>query len=372
VKKENKKIIIAASGTGGHIYPGLSLAEEFKNNGYDAVFFVNSNPASIEIMAKSGFKYVKFNMSGMPRKFSFSFVKFLLQLFSASIKSFFEIIKINPSAVIGTGGYVSVPAIISAKILFKKTYVHEQNSIPGAANKFLSKMADIAFLSFESSKEYFKNSNAVVCGYPVRKDILNASKKDAVSFFGLKDNVFTVLVFGGSLGAAKLNEIAFNALSPLAKNGDIQVLHISGIKDYPQISKTAGRADNYKVFPYLHNIAAAYAVADIVVCRSGAGAVFEIKALGKPAVLVPYPFATDNHQFYNAKAFEKSGFIEVIEEKDLTDDVLLEFILKIKNSISKKAFDVFSPDAIYGEAAAREYQTPQLSAQEIIVQYIKG
>ncbi|AKL97680.1 undecaprenyldiphospho-muramoylpentapeptide beta-N-acetylglucosaminyltransferase [Endomicrobium proavitum] len=330
----SKKIIIAASGTGGHIYPGISLAREFERNGYDVTFFIGNNETSVKILTDSGLKYIAFNMSGMPRKFSFAFIKFLFKLAKAFLKSFCEIKKINPDIVIGTGGYISVPAIAAAGILGRKTYIHEQNAIPGAANKLLAKIADKVFVSFKDSVKYFKNKNVIVSGYPVRRDIVNVSKDEALKNLNAQKDIYTVLVFGGSLGAVKLNETAFDALDKFSLKEKIQVFHITGSKNFALISEKAKNKKNYFVFEYMHNIADAYAVSDIVICRSGAGAVFELKALNKPAVLVPYPFATDNHQFFNAKEIEKPRFAEVIEEKNLNAQSLLSAIEQIKSSKS--------------------------------------
>ncbi len=325
----NKNIIIAASGTGGHIYPGISIANEFKGQGYNPVFFLSDNAASMEIIKNSGFDYVVFNVSGMPRKFSLSFLLFFFKISIAVFKAAKHILKLSPAAVIGTGGYVSVPAVVAAGILGKKTFIHEQNMLPGAANKFLGKITDKTFISFKESSKYFKSKNTFISGYPVRKDIFGVSKKEGCKKLGLAENLFTVLVFGGSLGAAKLNEVTVAAAGRLSAE-NLQVIHITGQKNYAKVKDAVKNKSNYKLFDYMHDIKYAYAASDIAVCRSGAGAVFELQALNKPAVLVPYPYATDNHQYLNAKAVEKPGFIEIIEEKDLTPEILANKILEIK------------------------------------------
>ncbi|MDR3307188.1 MAG: undecaprenyldiphospho-muramoylpentapeptide beta-N-acetylglucosaminyltransferase [Endomicrobium sp.] len=337
--KANKKknIIIAASGTGGHIYPGIALAKEFQSKGYNSIFFINNNSASLEILNNSGFQYVAFNMVGMPTKFSFSFVVFLARLKISFFKALKHIFYINPFAVIGTGGYLAVPALFAAKILGKKTFIHEQNTIPGKANMLINKIADKTFVSFSFSEKYFKNKNLVISGCPVRKDIFAVSKNDALKWLSLNANIFTVLVFGGSLGAAKLNEIARKALLRFASSNEMQAIHITGAKDFTRIQKIVGVRADYKIFAYMHNIAYAYAACDMAISRSGAGTVFELKTLGKPAVLIPYPHATDNHQYWNAKEIEEKGRVTVIEEKDFTERNLLEAVEFLKINAKKVA-----------------------------------
>jgi UDP-N-acetylglucosamine--N-acetylmuramyl-(pentapeptide) pyrophosphoryl-undecaprenol N-acetylglucosamine transferase len=330
---KQKNIIIAASGTGGHIYPGIALAKEFKDKGYNPIFFVNNNPTSIEILKLSGFEYITFNMSGMPRKISFNLISFFIQIKFSFLKAFKQIMILKPVAVIGTGGYIAVPVIFAAKILQKKTFIHEQNTVPGKANILLNKVTDKTFVSFEYSEKYFKKKNIIVSGYPVREEILNNPKEKTLKEFSLEDDIFTILVFGGSLGAVKLNKIACDMLLDLSIENKIQILHITGSKNYTEIQEQVKGRQNYKVFEYMHDIASAYAVSDIVICRSGAGTVFEIKALNKPAILVPYPYATDNHQYWNAKAIEEDKKVIIIEEKNLTKESLSKAVYILKDSI---------------------------------------
>jgi UDP-N-acetylglucosamine--N-acetylmuramyl-(pentapeptide) pyrophosphoryl-undecaprenol N-acetylglucosamine transferase len=336
MKKDKKKnIIIAASGTGGHIYPGIALAREFQSKGCNPIFFINNNSAPLEILNNSGFQYVAFNMIGMPRKFSFSFVVFLAKLKISFFKALKQILYTNPVAVIGTGSYLAVPVLFAAKTLGKKTFIHEQNVIPGKANILLNKIADETFVSFSFSTKYFKSKNLVVSGYPIRKDILSVSKNEALKIFSLNDNIFTVLVFGGSLGAIKLNEVTCKALLRFVSSNEMQVIHITGAKDFARIQNIVGVRANYRIFNYMHNIAYAYAACDMVISRSGAGTVFELKALEKPAVLIPYPYATDKHQYWNAKEIEEKGKVKVIEEKDFTEKNLLEAVEILKINVKK-------------------------------------
>ncbi|GHT41697.1 UDP-N-acetylglucosamine--N-acetylmuramyl-(pentapeptide) pyrophosphoryl-undecaprenol N-acetylglucosamine transferase [Endomicrobiia bacterium] len=334
-----RNIIIASSGTGGHIYPGIALAKEFQKKSYKPIFFITDNAAAREILKISGFEYIAFNAIGMPRKISFSFIPFTVKMIFTFLKALKQILTINPIAVVGTGAYIAVPVIFAAKIFRKKIFIHEQNRVPGKANILLNKITDKTFVSFKHSEKYFKNKNIFFSGYPIRKNILSASKENALKILNLENNVFTILVFGGSLGAVKLNEIVCKTLLGLIQKNKFQVLHITGSNNYVYIKDQVRGFANYRVFEYMNDIAPAYAASNIVICRSGAGTVFELKALNKFAILVPYPYATDNHQYWNAKEIEKSGKIIVIEEKDLTKERLVEKIHVLKNNMEDSAVE---------------------------------
>ncbi|MCL1972599.1 MAG: undecaprenyldiphospho-muramoylpentapeptide beta-N-acetylglucosaminyltransferase [Endomicrobia bacterium] len=331
---KNTNIIIASSGTGGHIYPGIALAHEMKERGFNPVFFVSNNEASGEIIKNSGFEYIPFNLSGMPRKFSFSFLVFLIKLDFAFLKALKNIMKYKPAAVIGVGGYISVPAVIAAKVLGKKTFIHEQNTIPGIANKLLNRFADKTLVSFKGSEKYFKNKKDIVfTGYPVRKEILAVCKEEGCDALKLDKNTFTIMIFGGSLGAVKLNATAFEATVRLSEKMKLQVIHITGKKGFDEINQKPKNESSYKVFDYMHNISSAYAASDVVICRAGAGAVSELLLLGKSAVLVPYPHATDNHQYHNAKEVFQDAKRIIIEEEHMTPENLADAVENIKKNI---------------------------------------
>ncbi|OEG70154.1 hypothetical protein ATZ36_01385 [Candidatus Endomicrobiellum trichonymphae] len=183
---KNGNIIIASSGTGGHIYPGIALAEEFKNKGYNPVFFISNNAASLKILKNSGLEYIEFNVSGMPRKISFLFIIFLIKMKFSFFKALTKTVKLNPLAVIGTGGYIAIPVLFAAKILQKKIFIHEQNAVPGKANILLNKITDKTFISFQSSEKYFKKkilfsqtipSEKTFCQYQKKKYCVNLNLK---------------------------------------------------------------------------------------------------------------------------------------------------------------------------------------------------
>jgi UDP-N-acetylglucosamine--N-acetylmuramyl-(pentapeptide) pyrophosphoryl-undecaprenol N-acetylglucosamine transferase len=331
---KDKLIIIASSGTGGHIYPGISLAEEFKNKGYKPIFFISDNAISREILKRSGFEYVTFDVFGMPRGITIAFVMFLIKLKLAFLKALKQIIKLKPLAVIGMGGYISIPVIFAAKILHKKNFIHEQNIVPGKANLLLSRVTNKTFISFQSSKVYLNNT--FFSGCPIRNDILLASKEKSLLTFKFLNKIPTVLVFGGSLGAVNLNKTVCETLFDLSIRDEFQVLHVTGCENYAEIEKKVKGISNYRVFRYMHDIGIAYAASDIVICRSGACTIFELEALNKHAVLVPYPYATGNHQYLNAKEIEKKDAVIILEEKNLTKKNLSEVLYVLKRNIKNR------------------------------------
>ncbi|MDD5020710.1 MAG: undecaprenyldiphospho-muramoylpentapeptide beta-N-acetylglucosaminyltransferase [Endomicrobiaceae bacterium] len=330
-------ILIIASGTGGHVYPGIALAYELKDSGYNPVFVVNdvANSVSLNIVRNSGYDYKLLNFYAPPRKIS---IKLFLCPFNF-IKSIFKanaiINKINPKAVIGMGAYLSVPVLIVAKFKKIPTMIHEQNSIPGIANKLLSKFVDKIAVSFKNSLKYFCPLKTVYTSNPVRKDIFDIPRKEACKKLNISNGVFTVFIFGGSLGAVKLNNIVFNIAKQLYDKyqDKIQFIHITGIKYFEEIKNKYDVLPYKKyIVPYMHDIGNAYACSDLVICRAGAGTVKEVEMYGIKAIFIPFPFATDNHQYFNAKNIEKNDFIDVIEEKNLKEEQLIEIIEKNMNN----------------------------------------
>lgn len=351
-------IMIAVSGTGGHVYPGIALACELKQAGFEPIFIVNNNvnAVSVKIVKNSGFQYELLNFSAPSRKISLKLFLFPLTL----IKSLFSVNtlmkKISPEVVIGMGAYLSFPVLLIAKLKGIPTLIHEQNSFPGLANRILSKFVDKVAISFIESLKYFNKSKTIVTSNPIRKDIFNISRLDASKKLNLNSDTFTVFVFGGSLGATKLNNIMFNVADKLylKYQNKIQFIHIVGNKDFNNINEKYKNIQYKKyVVEYMNDIGNAYACSDMLVCRAGAGTVKEVEMYGLSAVFIPYPYATDNHQYFNAKSIEEKGFREIIEEKDLTEKIIIDFVEKnINNTIDKNR--IISPQVYPQDKLAQE------------------
>ncbi|MFC1501696.1 undecaprenyldiphospho-muramoylpentapeptide beta-N-acetylglucosaminyltransferase [Elusimicrobiota bacterium] len=314
----NKKVLIAAGGTGGHLYPGLALSKELKRRNFEPIFIIGKKDNCKEYFSDE--KYFEIPVKGMPRSISFKTIKFFYLLVLSIFRTWKLFKTLHPCAVYGMGGYVSFPVVFVAKIYGIPTIIHEQNYIPGLANKVVSKFADKITVSYEDTKKYFNRKKTVLTGNPVRTDIFGKDYSDSCKKLGVSQGKFSILVFGGSQGAKKINDFALESYKLLESNKDrVQYLLISGKNDYERIKGEYERNNiPGKVFSYIESIGDAYEIADMIICRAGATTIAELNILNKPSVLVPYPFATANHQEYNAKVLVNSNKAKMILEKDLT------------------------------------------------------
>ena len=317
------KIILSGGGTGGHIYPALAIAGELKERLPEAQLLYVGTPAGMEsrIVPAAGLAYASIDISGIDRtsmlKASKSIVKFPNSFFQARniIKDF------NPDIIVGTGGYVSFPIVLAGTFMGIKTIIHEQNAYPGLANRNLAKRVDRILLTFPEARQYIESENIKVTGLPVRKQMMHTDRKQARQQLGLDANLFTILAFGGSLGAKTINNAMFDFIDR-SRSQSLQIIWITGEAAYEQIQEElAGRFDlktirpRIKLFPYLNNMEQAMGAADLAVCRAGASTVSELEVIGLPAILVPFPFAADNHQEKNARALvDKNAAYLVIDE----------------------------------------------------------
>jgi len=335
------KVIISGGGTGGHIYPGISLAYEIKDRDIkNEILFVGTERGlESKLIPREGFKIAKIKARGIKRKICFENITaigiFLISLF----QSFKIIKKYKPDIVIGTGGYVSGSVVLLASISGIPTFIHEQNIMPGITNKFLSRITRATFVSFNQSKKYFGNkANIIFTGNPVRfKNISQDTERESKEF-DLDSLKKTILVLGGSKGAASINRAVLqgvNLIKDVIKN-NWQVLLVSGQDDYDNIIKMVGKDNGmFLVKSYLYDMGKAYAQADLVICRAGATTLAEIGVYGLPSILIPYPYATHNHQEVNARIFEKEGAAILILEKDLSAKKLAQILLDLLKNKNK-------------------------------------
>ncbi len=321
------KIAIAAGGTGGHLYPGIALGQALVH--HEVVFLVRRGDLGKPILEKSGFKVREISGQGFPRKISLKIFTFPFKFVMGILEALFFLISQKPDRVVGMGGYLSVPVVIMAKLLGIPTLLHEQNVIPGMANKFLSRLVDSVAVSFEDSLAFFPKSKVWVSGLPVRSEMGQTDRTTGRRNFGLELETTTYLVFGGSLGAQKLNSTVVETWDLLTRQGHtFQVLHITGAGDYARVENLyKGMSVKSKVFPYCHAMADAYAAADVVISRAGASTLAELMLTKRRAVLIPYPYATNDHQTANAQVLVKMGQGALIFEKDLTPAKLCESLI---------------------------------------------
>ncbi|MEW6620417.1 MAG: undecaprenyldiphospho-muramoylpentapeptide beta-N-acetylglucosaminyltransferase [bacterium] len=317
------RIIITGGGTLGHIYPALAIAERLKEK-TEILFIGTTKGIESDILQKQGFKFKGLDVEGWTGK---NKIKFFIKL----IKTFFVgiryLIEFKPDIVLGMGGYASVPVVLGA-VLFKiKTVIHEQNFIPGKATRLLAKFVDKIAISFADSNRFLPTKKTVLTGNPVRLQIGQINRQEALKRFEISGDKFTLLVFGGSKGAHKINEVMKQTLN-LLPDDKIQIIWATGEEDYQVIKETKSKV-KIVVEKFFYDLPVAYQVADLVICRAGATTIAEIIACNLPAILIPYPYATDNHQEYNARPLVEKGTAIMIKDRELSSENLGKIIIEL-------------------------------------------
>ena len=336
------RVIIAAAGTGGHINPGIAIANKIKQEEKNSqiIFIGTDRGLENDLVPRAGYELKTINAYGLSKEISIRNLKHILK----TLKSYGEakkiIEKFKPDIVIGTGGYICGPVISSAHKLGIPTMLHESNAFPGKAVKMLAKKADCILVSFEDAIPRIKNAKKVIyTGTPTKivkknysKEELDKREKEA----GLKDNLPTVLVFGGSQGAQAINE-AIIGIAKAKLNKEYQIMWATGPKQYDLIKEkfenenlNINRINNMKIVPYIYNMEEIMNISDVIVARSGAMTISEISNLGKPSILVPLPNVSNDHQLYNAKVLANIGAAKIVLNKELTAEKL---DLEIKNIV---------------------------------------
>lgn len=322
------KILIAAGGTGGHLYPGVVLAQELKKINHDVFFVIRKNGREKNILQTKGIPFFELNFQGLPRKISLNLLLFFPKLFWNIIRSLKIIKDLKPDLVLGMGGYLSFPVIFAARICSLPTLIHEQNLHPGLANRLLISYVDKIALSFPETAKFFPPGKTVYTGNPIRDDLKNISKEEAGKKFGFSLDKFTILIFGGSAGAKKINDTVVNSLPLLVPFKEkIQILHLTGEKDFSSVAEKYRQANfPAKILAYLEEMGFAYACADLVVSRAGASTIAEILVLKKPAILIPYPHATGRHQELQARYLARKGYAHFLLNNEFLPVVFAHYI----------------------------------------------
>lgn len=353
------KVMLSGGGTGGHIYPAISIANRIKEEHPDVeILFVGTEKGiESEIVPKSGFELKTVTVQGFKRKIDFENVKRVFRLFKGMEQSRKIIKKFKPDVVIGTGGYVSGPVLFNASMRKVPTIIHEQNSFPGVTNKILSRSVTKVLTSFEDSHKRFPENTQdklVFTGNPVRKEILIARKDLARKNLGISEDKKMLLCYGGSGGSKKIN----NAMKLLIENmvkEDIAFIFATGTGFYDSFIEELGEVSlkpYQRIVPYLDDMANALAASDLVIGSAGAISLAEITALGRPSVIIPKAYTAENHQEYNAKSVEKQGGGVCILEKELTPEKLNETVMKLLGdrealiSMSVASKKIGKPEAI--------------------------
>lgn len=328
------KVVITAGGTGGHIFPALALISKLKekNKNVEILYIGTTNRMEKDIIPKEGIPYIGIEMKGLNRKNIFKNIDVMKTYLKAVSKAKAELTKFKPDIVIGFGGYISAPVIYAAHKLKIKTIIHEQNSIPGVSNKFLSRYVDKVLVSFKESIKDFPNDKTIYTGNPRSEQIKDIEKIDKTTLGFKKDKALIIIVMG-SLGSLTMTKKLKETL-PLFKNKDYQVLLITG-KDYYDEYKDIKLSSNVKLVPFYNNLLGLMKDADLIVTRSGASTIAEITSIGLPAIMVPSPYVTNNHQYVNAKSLEDDGACIILKEEDFDKNSLVNLLDKTINDKKK-------------------------------------
>jgi UDP-N-acetylglucosamine--N-acetylmuramyl-(pentapeptide) pyrophosphoryl-undecaprenol N-acetylglucosamine transferase len=333
-----KTIIIASGGTGGHLYPTIAIADEIKVQDPTArvIFVGTADRIEAKEVPRAGYEFRAISIEA-PRKSIGSMVKFPFKMVKAIIDCISIINETKACGFLGGGAYLSVPVGIAAWIRNLRVGLLEINSIGGSANKLLSRFAKRIFLAYPESKRDFANASdrVQISGTPVRHNLgaeLNAA--EARQAFGLDPARPTILVFGGSLGAKAINEAMLEAAPALSDQGYNIIWQTGKSANIGELSVKIGR-QNVKISEYIFEMDKAYTAADLVVSRAGASTLAELSQIGKPAILVPYPFAADNHQEHNARAYEEQGAATVLRDQELKQKLLPEIMRLMRDASTR-------------------------------------
>jgi UDP-N-acetylglucosamine--N-acetylmuramyl-(pentapeptide) pyrophosphoryl-undecaprenol N-acetylglucosamine transferase len=335
VKSKSQKsihVLIACGGTGGHLFPGIAVAEVLKAQGHQVTILISEK--KIDAIAASGHKdltFEKMPFLAMPKPWSPKIFGFLSGLWKG-MKQCRKIIRDKKvDVVLGMGGFTSFIPLYSGRKEKCRTLIHESNAIPGKSNKLNARYSDIVLCGLEACKQHFlEHPDIRVVGTPVRNSMRKTGSEDAYAFFKLEKNRKTLLIMGGSQGARGVNRVVGMTLEQFEKMG-IQVLHIAGPTDYEEVIDVYAKHPllTQHVAAFCHRMDLAYRVADLAVARSGASSMSELAYFGVPSLLVPYPTAAEDHQTRNAEIFDRAGAARLLTEKDLNANVLADVVRDI-------------------------------------------
>lgn len=325
------KILVTGGGTGGHVYPAISIADAIKEKYPNAdILFVGTNRGlEADVVPKEGYAFENIEVKGFRRKLSLETIKTFGLMFKGYAQAGKIIKSFQPDLIVATGGYVSGPVVMQGFMKRIPSVVHEQNAIPGVTVKLLSKLTNKVLLSYEESKKYFKKQdNLAVVGNPVRNAFADLDKEACREKLGIHHP--SIFIVGGSGGAASINKIAFEIIK--AYNGkNVQVMHATGKRYYEEFIKTLEEAeikleDNVEVLNYVYDMPERMVACDMMVSRSGALSLSELALAGVPSILIPSPNVAHNHQEYNASVYEKRGAAVMLKEKDITANTVVDIV----------------------------------------------
>ncbi len=349
-------VLFAGGGTGGHLYPAVAMAGELRKLVPDAALSFAGTTAGIEAteVPRLGYRLHLIPVRGLKRGWSLADMVINIGVVADFVAALGRAVALigreNPDVVVGTGGFVSAPLLLAAQLMRKKTLIQEQNAFPGVTTKLLAVLASEVHLSFEEARGFIvKKEQLFVSGNPARSfDLLDSAS--ARHYFSLDEERPTLLVFGGSRGARSINNAVLQRLGDLTASSNI--IWQTGALDFERIRSHVNSSSCVWIAPYIENMGAAYSASDLVLCRAGASSIAELTNLGKPSVLVPYPYATGDHQRHNAKALVASGAAMAVEDNRLVEDTSIQGILELLHDAEKlRSMGVASRKLAYPDAA---------------------
>ncbi|MFO8047991.1 MAG: undecaprenyldiphospho-muramoylpentapeptide beta-N-acetylglucosaminyltransferase [Desulfosudaceae bacterium] len=323
------RTIIAGGATGGHLFPGIAIAENIRqqNPGSAVLFISTGTDLEKRVLPQTGFDFAVIPTEGIKGRSLTAGVRAIVKLARGMVTAVGLIKKFSPDVIVGVGGYSSAPVIISGWIMGVRIALHEQNALPGVSNRWLARFADRIFISLAPAADWFPAGKVLLTGNPVRQDILRAADRRG-NRSRSNDHRFTVLILGGSQGAGGINRAVVAALGHLDDKKRYFFVHQTGAADEDLVRQAyRHHGVDCRVKPFFDDMPEQYTGADFLICRAGATTVAEIVSLGKVALLVPFPHAADNHQTFNARALTEADGAEMIQEKDLTGEILAEKII---------------------------------------------
>lgn len=314
------RIAIAGGGTGGHLFPGIAIAEEILGRGSDnkVVFIGTRKGIEHRMLGQLGYELREIEVEGVKGRGFKALINAAYQIPHSMWQSRQILRRFCPDVVIGVGGYASGPAVVAARMMRIPAAIAEQNAMPGITNRILSKFVNLVFVTYEQTQEWFPQRKVIVSGNPVRK-VFSARR-----FVAREKQVCQLLIFGGSQGAAAINKSVIAMMPQLRKIRDkLRVLHQTGEREFEMVRNAYEQQEiTAQVTPFIVNMADAYAKADLIICRAGATSIAEITAAGRAAILIPFPFAANDHQTKNAEALDREGAALIIKEHELTGENL--------------------------------------------------
>ena len=324
--------VIACGGTGGHLFPGIAVAEVLRERGHEVLLFVSEKEIdSLALSTRSQFRFERLPTIGLPSIYSpaiFGFMRRFVESLSRC-RSIYQ--KFKPQVVLGMGGFTSTAPILAGRLRGISTLIHESNAIPGKANRLAAKMVRAVLLGFKEAAQFFPKTRTEITGTPIRSELKRLDRQSARQKLGLQPDVTTMLVMGGSQGASGINQAIIKSL-PLLRDAALQVIHLSGTRDERLVAEHY-RRERIPAFvaAFHHHMEEAYSAADFAVARSGAASLAEIAAFELPTILIPFPYAADDHQTRNAEIFSRAGAAFILKESDLTPEL---FAQKVREMVA--------------------------------------